>query len=248
MAEGGDVESGTGAGGPEGRLLRTGPLGVLVTDGALRVFWSGTEVLRGIAWPVRDADWRTLEEIATGAESHAGGDGVRHERRFVTAGGAVAGVLSVAGSADASGGELTASVAFEPERDVEVNRAGFVLLHPAALAGAPLEIAHSDGATEARCLSRQDQRGPARLRHRGSAPRSARRRRRDRLRGRGLRDGGPAQLDRRLVQDVFSPAVPSAPIPARPRRDGPPDHPPEAPRGRDARGGEDAGGGSRDAR
>jgi D-apionolactonase len=130
--------------------LRAGPLAVEAEDGRLRIRWAGVEVVRQIDCPIRDADWRTLavEETGLDIEERPGGFGWR--RRFRTADGVVRGELVVAATADAGRGALTAGLTLTAARATEVNRAGFVVLHPiAGVAGTPLEIRHPDGAGEA---------------------------------------------------------------------------------------------------
>ncbi len=105
-------------------------------------------MLRGIACPIRDRDWRTLAVAETGGETSSAADRLRHVRHFVTADGTLAGLLSVDAVVDAARADLTAQVEIAVQQSIEVNRAGFVLLHPAGLSGAPLEVRHSDGGAE----------------------------------------------------------------------------------------------------
>ena len=103
-------------------------------------------------------------------------------------------------------GRADGSLRFEaeavPEGDFETNRCGFVVLHPAAAAGAAATIEHVDGSREATAFPELiDPWRPfvaiREITHRAGGldvhlP----------ARGRGIRDGGPAQLVRRLVQDL----------------------------------------------
>ncbi len=65
------------------------------------------------------------------------------------------------------------------------------------------------------CLPGEDQPAPAGLRHRGTVVGGSRRRRGVAVPRRRLRDGGPAQLDRRLVQDLQPTALTALSVPAR---------------------------------
>ena len=137
--------------------LTSGPLQIEVSEGRLRVHWAGTEVIRQIDSPIRDPDWRTLptEELDTDARETPGG--FSWHRSFRTLDGTFTGELQVEGRADAAAGTLTARLTLSALKAVEVNRAGFVLLHPiAGVAGTPLEVRHSDGREE-------DTRFPARI-------------------------------------------------------------------------------------
>ena len=114
----------------EDPTLAAGPLSMEVSEGRLRVFWAGTEVVRQIDCPIRDADWRTLAVAATHAEVRRGGGAFGYRRGFRTLDGSFAGVLAVEARADAGGGTLEAALELTSARDVVVNRAGFVVLHP----------------------------------------------------------------------------------------------------------------------
>jgi hypothetical protein len=132
---------------PEPIHLAAGPLAAELVNGNLRsIRFDGTEVLRAIAYIVRDRDWGTYEpaisnfrldqdrekfSLSYDAEC-AGPEGVR--LRFSA---------RIAGSAE----ELTFTATATPDGDFETNRCGFCLLHPiAGLAGSPVSIEHTDGA------------------------------------------------------------------------------------------------------
>ncbi len=123
--------------------LTAGPLAVTLGNGAVgAVSWHGVEVLRGIAYPIRNADWGTFadETVAEHLEAEA------YTRQFAAADGAIAGTFRLEASA---GGTLTLDLALAVNRDVAVNRAGFVVLHPiAGVAGTPLTVTHASGAVE----------------------------------------------------------------------------------------------------
>ena len=106
------------------------------------------------------------------------------------------------GSRAGADGSLRFEAEAVPEGDFETNRCGFVVLHPAAAAGAAATIEHVDGSREATAFPELiDPWRPfvaiREITHRAGAAR------RDLpARGRRVRDGGPAQLVRRLVQDL----------------------------------------------
>ncbi|HLN08827.1 MAG TPA: hypothetical protein VK281_07705 [Xanthobacteraceae bacterium] len=133
---------------PPVRVLRAGQLSVEFENGALRyVRFGGIEVLRGVAFLVRDENWSTLtakiSELAFDEEPE----------RFAVSWRAVCEdaerVLdcraTIAGGSD---GTLAFEVNAVAETDVLTNRTGFVVLHPAGLAGRPVRVTHVDGRTE----------------------------------------------------------------------------------------------------
>ena len=127
----------------ETHMLTAGPLAVTLANGAVgAVTWHGVEVLRGIAYPIRNADWgtfadETLDERLTPTA---------YTRRFTAAQGAIAGTFTLAATPS---GTLSLSLELAISRDIDVNRAGFVVLHPiAGVAGTPLAITHASGAVE----------------------------------------------------------------------------------------------------
>ncbi|KAJ0340484.1 hypothetical protein COL154_014174, partial [Colletotrichum chrysophilum] len=127
--------------------LRAGPLTVELDKGNLRTIrHDGAEILRAIAYVVRDRDWGTYDpEIRNLAVDQAGG------RFSVTYQGACTGPdgaalvfdVSIDGASD---GSLVFDVRACPDGDFETNRCGFCILHPiAGLAGAPVTVEHVDG-------------------------------------------------------------------------------------------------------
>jgi hypothetical protein len=131
---------------PEPIRLVAGPLTAELVNGNLHtISHGGTEVLRAIAYIVRDRDWGTYEpaisnfrldqdrekfSLSYDAEC-AGPKGVR--LRFSA---------RITGSPD----ELTFTATATPDRDFETNRCGFCILHPIiGLAGSPVSVEHTDG-------------------------------------------------------------------------------------------------------
>lgn len=150
--------------------LTLGPLALDPAGDTLRVWFDGVEVVREVACPIRDADWRTLSVTTTEARHDVTADGVTLARRFRSDDGAFDGDLAVAASVGAGTATVTVTLTLTPLRAKTVNRAGFVLLHPAAVAGTALAVVHGDGAVErsrfpARVSPGQPVRDIAGLRH-----------------------------------------------------------------------------------
>ncbi|SJM29412.1 D-apionate lactonase [Mesorhizobium delmotii] len=127
--------------------LRAGALSADFVNGNLRTIrHGGIEVLRAIAYIVRDRDWGTYEPALTDLTIDQGADnfsvcysascvGPRRSRLDFRA--------TINGSAD---GRLVFDVSALPESDFETNRCGFCILHPiAGLAGSPVTVEHTDG-------------------------------------------------------------------------------------------------------
>ncbi|WP_127902418.1 hypothetical protein [Solirhodobacter olei] len=127
------------------RALTAGPLSLSIEANMLRsLCWHGTELVRAISYPIRDVDWGTML-ISTTAEALDPGAGT-YFRRFETTDGALSGTLDLTVTAT---GRIEIDLTLSPQRDLQVNRAGFTILHPISdLAGAPIEISHADGSIE----------------------------------------------------------------------------------------------------
>ena len=128
------------------RILAAGPVTAMFDNGALRyIRYRDKEVLRDIAYLVRDKNWGTYApEIANlrvkqGKDSFAVSytatcrdkdQGIRYDAR-------------IEGHAN---GKVTFSAVGTPLTDFLTNRTGFVVLHPLkGIVGAPVEIVHTDG-------------------------------------------------------------------------------------------------------
>ncbi|MES2143104.1 MAG: hypothetical protein V4516_01830, partial [Pseudomonadota bacterium] len=137
---------GTAASQPALRPITLGPLTLTVAEGDLvGIGWHGVEVLRRIAYPVRDADWATMptETLAENIDQQAGH--LHYDRRFVVGGGALHGQFVVEARSVGTPA-VVARLVLTAERDLTVNRAGFIVLHPlAGVAGQPLRVIHADG-------------------------------------------------------------------------------------------------------
>lgn len=127
--------------------LSAGPLSADLVNGNLRTIrHNGIEVLRAIAYIVRDRDWGTYEPALADLVIEQGDDrfSVRYSARCDGPGGSRLGFdASIEGHAD---GRLGFDVSALPESDFETNRCGFCILHPiAGLAGSPVKVEHTDG-------------------------------------------------------------------------------------------------------
>ncbi|ESY95102.1 MULTISPECIES: hypothetical protein [unclassified Mesorhizobium] len=138
---------GTRAAEPKPVTLRAGALSAELDNGNLRTIrHGGTEVLRAIAYIVRDRDWGTYEPDLTDVTIDQKGDrfSVTYAASCLGPDGSRLGFhATIEGSAD---GRLVFHVTALPERDFETNRCGFCILHPiAGLAGSPVTVEHTDG-------------------------------------------------------------------------------------------------------
>jgi hypothetical protein len=130
---------------PEGRTLRAGQLSAELVDGNLRdIRYAGTELIRAISFLVRDRRWATFAaEIADLQVAQDADSFVVSYRATVRDGAAVLTYTArIAGAAD---GTLTFACALRPQTDFVTCRAGFVVLHPAHVAGQEVAIEHADG-------------------------------------------------------------------------------------------------------
>ena len=135
------------------RELVAGPISVMFDNGALRyIRYRGVEVLRGIAYILRDRNWGTYAPVIENLKVKQG------KNEFV--------VSYVATCSDAeqslkfhakieakADGTLAFSAVGLPLSDFLTNRSGFVVLHPLeGVVGKPVEVVHVDGKRERRSL------------------------------------------------------------------------------------------------
>src|SRR5215468_1066739 len=130
----------------KGRLLRAGPLSVILDNGALRyVRLNDVEVLRAIAFLVRDENWGTFTPEISKLAVKQGKNGfeVSYEARCADSKRALTYKAHITATAD---GNLRFDATALPLTDFLTNRAGFIVLHPLkGVAGCPVEILHVDG-------------------------------------------------------------------------------------------------------
>jgi D-apionolactonase len=130
---------------PPSRKLTAGALAAELDNGQLRyVAFDGVEVLRGIAFLVRDQNWGTYTPQIDSLSIKEGAGSFTLEYRVMCADASqrLAYEARISGSSD---GVLTFDAVATPETDFVTNRAGFVVLHPARLAGQKLKVLHVDG-------------------------------------------------------------------------------------------------------
>ncbi|WP_192384038.1 D-apionate lactonase [Mesorhizobium silamurunense] len=127
--------------------LSAGPLSADFVNGNLRTIrHGGIEVLRAIAYIVRDRDWGTYEPALEDLVIEQSDDNfsVRYSASCEGPGGSRLGFgARIKGRAD---GRLSFDVSALPDSDFETNRCGFCILHPiAGLAGSPVKVEHTNG-------------------------------------------------------------------------------------------------------
>ena len=129
-------------------LIKIGQLSFTLEEGTLRhIKVGGIEIIRCIAFLVRDRDWGTLtprlsilssRRVDTSFSLHL-------EAEFETS----RSILHVSILVDATQNKIKMRAEGIPNGIFETNRAGFTVLHPAKLAGCPVSVEHSDGSIEA---------------------------------------------------------------------------------------------------
>lgn len=129
-----------------GRTLKAGPLTAELENGALRTIrFGGVEVLRTVAFLVRDENWGTFDPAISDLKVTEGADGftVSYKAVFSDAKRRLRLEARIAGKPD---GSLSFGATATPETDFLTNRTGFVVLHPLkGVAGHPVKIEHVDG-------------------------------------------------------------------------------------------------------
>ncbi|WP_197517486.1 hypothetical protein [Microbacterium karelineae] len=135
----------------------------LLDDDIAGITYRGGEVLRSVRAVVRDRDWATAEWVVDGVEvltsrsdTEGSGESVSIPERSQALSEACVSLSSTSFGADlratltirAHGPVLTVALEATTARAFLTNRTGLVVLHPPALAGAPLEVRHSDGSAE----------------------------------------------------------------------------------------------------
>jgi hypothetical protein len=134
-------------------VLRAGPLSAELDAGNLRALrWDGVEMLRAVSYVVRDRDWATYNPEISDLNVRQDGQEFRVTYSAVAADAKqrFRWTAEIVGRAD---GTLRFDAAGIAETGFETNRTGFVVLHPAGVAGAPVAVEHVDG-------SRRDARFP----------------------------------------------------------------------------------------
>jgi hypothetical protein len=130
------------------RVLQAGALRAVLEGDALRhIAWRGVEVLRGIAYLLRDTNWGTPAARLAALEIEDAPDAfrLRFESHVVIGEATLVIRARIEGRAD---GTLRFDATATPDRAIDTCRCGFVVLHPADAAGLDLEVRHTDGTVE----------------------------------------------------------------------------------------------------
>ena len=130
---------------PKLRTLQAGALSAVFDNGALRYIKLGDiEVLRAIAFLVRDENWGTFTPEISNLKVREGKSDFRvaYDARCKDAKRSLTYKAEISCGAD---GALTFTADARPETDFLTNRTGFIVLHPlTGVAGFPVEVEHVD--------------------------------------------------------------------------------------------------------
>jgi hypothetical protein len=131
------------------RILEAGPITAMFDNGALRyIRYRGAEVLRGIAYLLRDKNWGTYTPAIENLKITPGKSGftISYTATCKDKTQGLRYEAKIEGKAD---GTLVFSSVGTPLTDFLTNRSGFVVLHPLnGVVGEPVEIVHTDGKTK----------------------------------------------------------------------------------------------------
>ena len=140
---------GTDAPEPKSRILRAGPLTCEFGNGALRyIRINDVEVLRAIAFLVRDENWGTFTPVIKNLKVKQGRDSfaVSYD---ATCSDPKRSLTYHADISCDSKGTLSFKADAKPNSDFLTNRTGFTILHPLkGVAGFPVEVEYVDGRKE----------------------------------------------------------------------------------------------------
>src|SRR5262245_36424295 len=133
---------------PKVRTLQAGTVSAVLDNGALRYIKLGeTEVLRAIAFLVRDENWGTFTPEISNLKIKQGKSDFRvsYDARCKDAKRSLTYRAEISCGAD---GALRFDAVAFPESDFLTNRTGFIVLHPlTGVAGFPVEVEHVDKRT-----------------------------------------------------------------------------------------------------
>jgi hypothetical protein len=131
---------------PKSRTLRAGPISVEFGNGALRyIRVNEVEVLRQIAFLVRDQNWGTYTPEISNLKVAQGKNGfaIAYRARCVEGKAALTYDATIRCGTD---GSLEFAATATPDADFVTNRTGFIVLHPLiGVAGAPVEVEYTSG-------------------------------------------------------------------------------------------------------
>lgn len=132
-----------------GKILKAGPLTAEFDNGNLRYLKvGGVEVLRALAYLVRDENWGTYIPKLSNLKIDQRDDGfsVRYSARATRDAMSIGYDARIEGRSD---GSLEFSATATPQTDFLTARTGFVILHPLrGVVGKPAEVVHTDGNVE----------------------------------------------------------------------------------------------------
>ncbi len=129
-----------------GQILTAGPMSAEFDNGNLRyIRFNGVEVLRAIAYLVRDENWGTYPTTLSNLKVDQRKDSfsVSYRAQCTRLGQQIDCDATIEGK---SNGSLAFRATAKPKRDFLTNRTGFVVLHPLqGVVGQPLKVEHVDG-------------------------------------------------------------------------------------------------------
>jgi hypothetical protein len=128
----------------EGFRVALGSLAFEQSENATRaIAWNGVEVVRAVDHPIRDKDWGTSPTLTIATSQDIDESSFRLTRDFETGDASVAGHFEMNASSD---GKLSFSLRLSINRDTQLCRAGFTLLHPIdGLAGEAVSFQRPNG-------------------------------------------------------------------------------------------------------
>ncbi|TDN62265.1 hypothetical protein [Paraburkholderia sp. BL10I2N1] len=132
------------------RCVRAGPWSALLVGGALReIRYRDVEVIRSVAFLVRDKDWGTCRPLLEGVELDEGKRGFRIAYRAQCANPDGQVLNYDLGIVCAANGVLRFDASVTAQDAFLTARCGFCVLHPIdGVAGAPARVDHADGTRE----------------------------------------------------------------------------------------------------
>jgi D-apionolactonase len=129
-----------------GQILTAGPMSVEFENGNLRyIRLGGVEVLRAMAFLVRDENWGTYTPVLSNLRIDQRRDGfsVSYQATCSRLGQQIDYVATIEGK---SNGSLAFRATATPKRNFLTNRTGFVVLHPLqGVVGQSVKVEHTDG-------------------------------------------------------------------------------------------------------
>ena len=151
---------------PDGkkRILTAGSISAVIDNGTVRyIRYQGAEVLRGIAYLVRDKNWGTTAAVIENLKVRQGKDSFKVSYTAICQD-ETQGLRYEAEIEANAKGSLRFTAHATPLTDVLTNRTGFVVLHPlVGVVGEPVEIVHTDGKKEKNTFSKIHQPWPTRV-------------------------------------------------------------------------------------